>query len=171
MLFFDLMAATTDAPSWEERLRKLGSEVRTTIGVTDWLSLSQLEVDLYGCLVEDLDPMHNDPAWPDGIKHWGGTIVIGSNLLSMLPRFLADVGLPVLEPDVDFGLEQLSRVRFIAPLPIDHRARARVELVELTERDDAWLAATEVTVEREGEERPFMFAASTASFRAKAAEE
>src|SRR3954447_12120254 len=62
---------------------------------TAWRSLSQLEVDLYGGLIADLDQMHNAPDWAPGRERWGGTIIIGTHALSMLPLFLYECGFPV----------------------------------------------------------------------------
>ena len=126
---------------------------------TAWRSLSQLEVDLYGGLIADLDPMHNDPDWAPGREKWGGTIVIGTHVLSMLPQFLSERGFPVRSPGVRFEVVALPRVRFVAPLPIGHRARERMTLVDVTARAPrSWTVRSTHTIEREGLERPFMFA-------------
>jgi len=134
--------------------------------VSEWVSLSQLEVDLYGGLIGDLDPMHNDPDWAPGIEKWGGTIVIGSHLVSMLPAFLRLHGFPVHVPGVRFDVRSLARVRFIAPLRIDQRVRDRLQIMEAAEvAPKTWRLRTQHTLERESFEnreeildKPFMFA-------------
>lgn len=124
-----------------------------------WRSLSQLEVDLYGGLIADLDPMHNDPDWAPGREKWGGTIIIGTHMLSMLPQFLQERGFPVKAPGVRFDVVNLPRVRFTAPLPIGHRARDHMKVVDVSgDGPGAWTLRTQHTVEREELERPFMFA-------------
>ena len=126
---------------------------------TAWRSLSQLEVDLYGGLIADLDPMHNDTDWKPGLEKWGGTIIIGTHALAMLPQFLQERGFPVKAPGVRFDVLALPRVRFIAPLPIDHRARDHMKVVEVSaDGPRTWTVRTEHTIEREDMERPFMFA-------------
>jgi acyl dehydratase len=132
-----------------------GSELEPTA----WCSLSQLEVDLYGGLIADLDQMHNDPGWEPGRERWGGTIIIGTHALSMLPRFLEESGFPVKAPGVRFEVLSLPRVRFTAPLPIGHRARDRIRVADVAaEAPGTWTVRTEHTIEREGEERPFLYA-------------
>lgn len=132
---------------------------------SDWVSLSQLEVDLYGGLIADLDPMHNDPAWLPGRERWGGTIVIGSHVLAKLPQFLAEHGLPVGTPGMRYEPVSVPRVRFVAPLPIGHRVRDRVRITEVSEDGpDAWTVRSEHTLEREGSDRPFMFAELVSRF-------
>lgn len=126
---------------------------------TAWISLSQLEVDLYGGLIADLDPMHNDPGWPPGRERWGGTIIIGSHVLAMLPQFLAQHGLPVGVAGVRYEPVALPRVRFVSPLPIGRRARDRARVTQVTaDGPGAWTVRSEHTVEREGSDRPFMYA-------------
>jgi acyl dehydratase len=148
---------------WQRYFSSL--ESRPT-AVSDWISLSQLEVDLYGGLIGDLDPMHNDPDWAPGIEKWGGPIVIGSHLVSMLPAFLRLHGFPVNMPDVQFDVRGLTRARFIAPLRIDQRVRDQLQVVEVAEvAPHTWRVKTQHTLERgsledcdEVLDKPFMFA-------------
>jgi len=148
---------------WQSYFSSLES---SPTAVSGWISLSQLEVDLYGGLIGDLDPMHNDPAWAPGIEKWGGPIVIGSHLVSMLPAFLRLHGFPVNVPGVQFDVRGLTRARFIAPLRIDQRVRDRLQVVEAAEVGaEVWRVKTQHTLERESSEdrdevldKPFMFA-------------
>lgn len=150
---------------WPDYFASLSASDGDMLGPTDWVSLSQLEVDLYAGLIADLDPMHNDPDWAPGRERWGGTIIIGSHLLAMLPQFLAQHGLPVNAPGVRFEAVALPRVRFVAPLPIDHRVRDRAKVIEVSQDGPhSWIVRTEHTVERERLERPFMFAVFQSRF-------
>ncbi len=132
---------------------------------TDWVALSQLEVDMYGALIGDLDPMHNDPNWPAGRERWGGTIVIGSHVMSMLPEFLRRHGFPVRTPGVQFTPVALPRLRFTAPLRVGGRARDHLRILDLAEaRPNVWKVHTHHTVEREKLEKPFMVAELVAEY-------
>ena len=82
------MSATPKAePAW---LASLRNAVGTEIGVTDWFSLDQEQVDQFSELTDDWDYMHNDPEWASGTEWWasgterGGTIVHGLFTLAML---------------------------------------------------------------------------------------
>ena len=157
--------ASTQLGDWPEYFASLSGGNGDALGPTDWVSLNQLEVDLYGGLIADLDPMHNDPDWAPGIERWGGTIVIGSQVLAMLPQFLAQHGFPVNAPGVHFAPLALPRVRFVSPLPVDHRARDRARVIEVSEGGSrSWTVRTEHTIEREGHDRPFMFAEFVSRF-------
>ena len=109
--------------------------------------------------------MHNDPDWQAGKERWGGTIVHGSTGLAMVPRFLAEVGLPVAVRPVAYSIERIVRVRFVRPLRVAQRARAHIELMDLSQNDSAWLTTTGVRIEREGADEPFMHAVVVSSFR------
>jgi acyl dehydratase len=159
------MHLTTPAQGWKAFFTGLQPGQPTAFAPTPWLSLSQLEVDLYGGLIADLDPMHNDPAWEAGQVRWGGPIIIGSHVLSMLPQFLAHRGFPVQAEGVEFEPLALPRVRFVAPLPIDHQARDHMTVTDVERGDRSWTVRTEHTVERRGLERPFMFAEFVARYR------
>ena len=158
------MTTTIRQDRWPQFFASLTEGEADRFGPTEWVSLSQLEVDLYGGLIADLDPMHNDPDWQAGIDRWGGTIIIGSHLLSMLPGFLRERGFPVGRGDVRYEPLALPRVRFVAPLPIDHRARDTMRVLDVTPGEGTWTVRTEHTVEREGLERPFMFAELVSRF-------
>jgi acyl dehydratase len=141
------------------------ASVKGAEGLSAWRSLSQLEVDLYGGLIADLDPMHNDPEWEPGIEKWGGTIVIGTHVLSMLPQFLQERGFPVKTPGVRFEVVALPRVRFTGPLRIDQRARDHMQVVDVTDDGPgAWTVRTTHTIERADMDGPFMFAELVSRF-------
>jgi acyl dehydratase len=158
------VTTTTSQDRWPQFFAALTAGAGDRLGPTEWVSLSQLEVDLYGGLIADLDPMHNDPGWQAGIDRWGGTIIIGSHLLSMLPGFLRERGFPVGRDDVRYEPLGLPRVRFVSPLPIGHRARDTMRVLDVTAGERTWTVRTEHTVEREGLERPFLFAQLVSRF-------
>lgn len=162
-------ATLNDPRDLDRYFRGIAAAAGTSLGSTDWFVLTQRDVDLYGCLVEDLDPMHNDPEWQAGKERWGGTIVHGSTALAMVPRFLAEVGLPVAVRSVAYSIERIPRVRFVRPLRIGQRARAHIELKDVSQSDAAWLTTTGVRVEREGSDQPFMHAVVVSGFRRMAA--
>lgn len=108
-----------------------------SLGAVGPYQLAQLEIDIYGALIGDLDPMHNDPAWPVGQAEFGGTIAIGTQSLSRLPWVLACLGFPVRgEGGVVWRPLGLPRVRFLSPLPpgTDVVVESELESVEDTER-------------------------------------
>jgi acyl dehydratase len=151
---------------WRAFFGRLAGREGEAIGTSDWFTLDQLATDIYAALIADLDPMHNDPAWP-GVAQWGGTIVVGTHGLCLLPALLGRHGFPTACPgEVEFRPLRLHRARFVASLNVGKRARDRAVLRELVaEGDSAFRVTTEHTIEREGEEKPFMGAVLECAYR------
>jgi acyl dehydratase len=161
------LTPTSGGSDWRGFLARLQSGDESTRSVTGWVGFSQLEVDLYGGLVGDMDPMHNDPDWDPGKERWGGAIVIGTHLVSMLPELLHQHGFPVRAPDVRFEPLELPRARFTAPLPVGHRVRDHLEVLAVSDEDMGrrWRVHTKHTLEREHLEKPFMVAELITTYR------
>ena len=151
--------------NWPEFFAGLSHRLDEEIGTTEWFTLDQRATDIYAALIADLDPMHNDPDW-EGTEQWGGTIVVGTHGLCLLPSLLAQHGFPVEEPAIEFQPIRLERVRFIASLNVGQRARDHAVLRAVTDGPaSTWQICTEHTIEREGEERPFMHAVFETRYR------
>jgi acyl dehydratase len=141
---------------FDDLMRRVGE----TIAVTDWWSLTQTGEDEFARLTDEWDPMHNDPDWA-AAGPWGGTIVHGFHVLCRVHSDLREyAGLPLLTGDNVWALNYgLDRVRFISPLRVGQRARTRIDLASVEERQPGeFLVKTVHTVEPEGSERPFMVA-------------
>jgi acyl dehydratase len=128
------------------------------IAVTDWLTVTQQQVDLFAQATGDHQWIHVDGerarAGP-----FGAPIAHGFLTLSLLPRFF-DMALRIENPGmgVNYGL---NRVRFTSPVPVNSRLRARVELLACEAVDNAGVQLTWlVTVEREGSDKPACVAES-----------
>ena len=154
-----MISKRTTEPAWLTSLRE---KVGTEIGVTDWFSLSQTEVDQFSDLTDDWDYMHNDPAWAADTS-WGGTIVHGLFTLALIPSIkkrLTD--LPIISNDARQGLSinyGFDRVRFVSPLRVGQEARGRMELVALEDRPSRdVLIKQRMTVEARGCDRPVLVA-------------
>ena len=89
---------------------------------------------------------------------FGGTIAHGFLTLSLLPHFLETTSVPVAGTlmAVNYGSD---KVRFLQPVKVGSRIRARTMLAEVTERHPGqWLLKQNVTIEIEGEAKPAMVA-------------
>ena len=142
------------ALTYESAAGRVGEEV----AVTDWLTIEQGAVDQFAESTRDLDWMHIDPARAERESPFGGTIVFGFQTLSMLSYFSHQAG---LWPDgTGFGLNYgLDRVRFMAPVLVGKRVRARFVLKDFSARPDGgYRGCYEATVEIEGEDKPAMVA-------------
>jgi acyl dehydratase len=87
---------------------------------------------------------------------YGKTISHGYLTLSLVPALVKDVyKVEGVRMAINYGL---NKVRFLAPVPVGSRVRARVELLSTTASGQGVQANYRVTVELEGSERPALTA-------------
>ena len=143
-----------------QTLKELQALVGQEVAVSDWLTITQEQVNQFAQATGDHQWIHVDVdkarAGP-----FGGTIAHGFLTLSLLPKFF-ESSLHVSESrmGVNYGL---NKVRFIAPVPVGSRLRARMKLLQCDPIDNKGMQMTwEVTVEREGSAKPVCVAESIA---------
>jgi len=135
-----------------QTLSELAACTGQEVAVSDWITITQRQVDLFAEATGDHQWIHVDPekarAGP-----FGGPVAHGFLTLSLLPRFF-ESSFEILESrlGVNYGL---NKVRFTAPVPVGSRLRARMKLLASEPIDNAGLQMTwQVTVEREGADKP-----------------
>ena len=143
-----------------QTLAELPPLIGQTVATSDWITITQEQVNLFAQATGDHQWIHVDveraKAGP-----FGGPIAHGFLTLSLLPRFF-DAALTVVQTrmGVNYGL---NKVRFIAPVPVGSRLRARMKLLACDSIDQGGMQLTwEVTVEREGTAKPVCVAESIA---------
>ena len=123
----------------------------TELGPTEWLEIGQDRVDLFADATDDHQWIHVDPeAAASG--PFGGTIAHGLLTLSLLPRFMQQMyRVDNIAMAVNYGY---NKVRFITPVRVGTRVRARAVIDTITKLDGAVQAAVAITVAVEGSEKP-----------------
>jgi acyl dehydratase len=128
--------------------------------VSDWITITQEQVELFAQATGDHQWIHVDVerarAGP-----FGAPIAHGFLTLSLLPRFFeSSIRIEQTRMGVNYGL---NKVRFIAPVPVGSRLRARMRLLACDPIDNNGMQMTwEVTTEREGATKPVCIAESIA---------
>jgi acyl dehydratase len=141
-----------------QSLNELPALVGQEVAVTDWLVVSQQQVDLFAQATGDNQWIHVDPerarAGP-----FGAPIAHGFLTLSLLPKFFESAfAIQGSRMGINYGL---NKVRFPAPVPVGSRLRARLKLLACDPVDNGGMQmAWEVTVEREGGAKPVCVAES-----------
>lgn len=121
------------------------------LGPTDWLEVEQARVDLFADATDDHQWIHVDP---DKAANgpFGGTIAHGLLTLSLLPRFMHELyRVDNVTMAINYGF---NKVRFITPVPVGAKVRARSELADVVQLDGAVQATLVTTVDVEGSEKP-----------------
>ena len=139
-------------------LSDLAACVGQEVAVSDWITITQQQVDLFADATGDHQWIHVDPA-KAAAGPFGGAIAHGFLTLSLLPRFFeSSFEVAASRMGVNYGL---NKVRFMAPVPVGSRLRARMKLLSAEPIDGSGMQmAWEVTVEREGAKKPVCVAES-----------
>jgi acyl dehydratase len=132
-------------------LADLQALVGQPIGTSDWIAIDQARIDAFADATLDHQWIHVDPERA-AQGPFGTPIAHGFLTLSLLPAFFASAfEIGDTRMGVNYGL---NRVRFTAPVPVGSRLRANFKLLAYEPLDGGAQLVTEVTVEREGAERP-----------------
>ena len=122
------------------------------VAVSDWVSVTQDQIDLFAQVTGDQQWIHVDEERARQ-GPFGTTIAHGFLTLSLIPKFFANA-LQVL--DMKMGVNYgLNRVRFTGPVPADSRLRAHMKLLACVPLDgNGYQTTWAVTIEREGVDKP-----------------
>ncbi|MFB8267536.1 MaoC family dehydratase [Streptomyces sp. NPDC055955] len=121
------------------------------LGTSGWRIVPQSDVDLFAKATGDEQWIHVDV---DRAKDgpFGGTIAHGYLTLSLIaPLFENVLTVEQVSMGVNYGL---NRVRFPSPVPVGARIRLSASLAEAEEIRGGVQIIVDVTIERDGGERP-----------------
>ena len=143
-----------------ESLDALAACVGQEVAVSDWITITQQQVNLFAEATGDHQWIHVDPERAKA-GPFGGPIAHGFLTLSLLPQFFASAfTIAQTRMSVNYGL---NKVRFTSPVPVGSRLRARMSLLEVSAIDNGGVQmAWSVVVEREGSDKPVCVAQSLA---------
>ena len=135
-----------------------GEWIGRELGVSDWLEITQDQVDRFAHATYDHDWMHVDPERAAGESPFGGTIAFGFLTLSLITHFTHQIGL--WPRDTAYALNYgLNKVRFLAPVPVGRRIRTRFVLKDFAPKaNGGHLMTVDATTEIEGGDTPAMAA-------------
>ncbi|MFQ5549181.1 MAG: MaoC family dehydratase [Woeseia sp.] len=137
----------------EQLVEYVGKE----LGHSDWFTIDQDRIDQFADVTRDHQFIHVDQ---DRARQgpFGDTIAHGFLTLSMLTHLTESCGL--LPENTVIGINYgFDKVRFLNPVLVNKRVRARVKPMSVTEKNPGqWLMKSEITVEIEGEDKPALVA-------------
>ncbi|MBA3593318.1 MAG: MaoC family dehydratase [Pseudomonadota bacterium] len=141
-----------------QTLSELAACVGQEVAVSDWLTITQAQVNLFAEATGDHQWIHVDPEKAK-VGPFGAPIAHGFLTLSLLPKFFeSSFEIVQSRMGVNYGL---NKVRFTSPVPVGSRLRARMKLLACEQIPDEGVQMTwEVLVEREGSAKPVCVAES-----------
>jgi acyl dehydratase len=140
-----------------ETIAEFKDLVGQEIGVSDWITVTQERIQLFADATNDHQWIHLD-AERAKAGPFGTTIAHGFLTLSLLPEMAASAfGVRETRMGVNYGL---NKVRFPAPVPSGSRLRGRFKLVGYEPLEGGAQLTVQVTMEREGSDKPVCIAES-----------
>ena len=140
--------------STDQLVGYIGKEV----GLTDWFEVDQERINNFAEATGDFQYIHVDEERAAETP-FGATIAHGFLTLSLLSKLSSMSGGIKLENSV-MGINYgPNKVRFLNPVKVNSKIRARFELISAEEKKpNHYLLKHNVTVEIEGEEKPALIA-------------
>jgi acyl dehydratase len=142
-----------------EKLSELEALVGQNVGTSEWITVTQERIRLFADATGDHQWIHLDTERA-AKGPFGTTIANGFLTLSLLPEMSASaMEVRDTRMGVNYGL---GKVRFPAPVPSGSRLRGHFKLTKFESLEGGAQLTMEVTMEREGSEKPVCVAESLA---------
>jgi acyl dehydratase len=145
-----------------QTLQELALCVGQTVAISPWTEITQKQVNQFADATGDHQWIHIDVEKAK-TGPFGGPIAHGFLTLSLIPM-LSESAIKIEEVrmGVNYGL---NKVRFTSPVPVGSRLRGHMKLLSATFIDNNGMQfAWEITIEREGADKPACIAESLARY-------
>ncbi len=134
----------------------LEDHVGEELGVSDWLAITQQQIDEFAHATSDFQWIHTDPARAGVESPYRSTIAHGFLTLSLIvPMFASALSIRGAKMNVNYGL---NRLRFTSPVLAGDRIRAHFTLQQYASLDPGAQLTWGATVVREGGDKPALVA-------------
>jgi acyl dehydratase len=133
------------------------NSIGADLGISDWLLIDQQRINAFADCTLDQQFIHVDPQ-AAAKTPFGSTIAHGFLTLSLLSHFAETVGCSFENTvmGINYGFD---KVRFLSPVKVGSRVRARAVLLEVSEKKQGqFLINQQVSIEIEGETTPALIA-------------
>jgi acyl dehydratase len=139
------MTTTFDSPE------ALLGAVGTTLGPTDWITITQEQINAFADATLDNQWIHVDTERAKS-GPFGAPIAHGYLTMSLASHFLADlVRVSNISMGINYGVD---KVRFPSPVPVGSKLRGAGEIIDAKEVPGGVQATIRITIEREGGDKP-----------------
>jgi acyl dehydratase len=146
-------------PLQVEGIDQLRELIGTEIGPTDWLEVTQEDIDKFAEVSRDFQWIHTDPERAERESPFGTTVAHGNLTLSLIDGLRGQL---IAQSGVAMGINYgWDKVRFPAPVPAGARVRATATVLSVDELEGGWWhVVTRFVIEREGGDKPVCVADS-----------
>ena len=127
------------------------SAVGTQLGPTDWVTITQEQINAFADATLDNQWIHVDT---ERAKNgpYGAPIAHGYLTMSLAAYFLGQLfRVSNISMGINYGVD---KVRFPSPVPVGSRLRGRGEIVAADDVPGGLQVTNRITIEREGSDKP-----------------
>ena len=136
----------------EALITELQGKVGTEIGLSQWHTITQEQINQFADATGDHQWIHVDPARAAGELPGGRTIAHGLLVVGLIPRLQRDCYQIVNRgTGLNYGYDGM---RFVSPVTVGSRVRLALTLKALERVAKGWRIETKQVMELEGSERP-----------------
>lgn len=122
------------------------------LGLSDWMLIDQERVNTFADVTGDQQWIHVDAERAKRESPFGAPIAHGYLSLSLLAKFASEcIAVDGIKLAVNYGL---NRVRFISPVKVGSRVRARFVLAEVDDIPGGAQLVWQAVIEIEGGDKP-----------------
>lgn len=141
------------------RLATIHEYVGQEVALTDWVDIDQMQVNIFAEVTRWTPKGHIDREWAEEHSPFGGTLVHGFFMVSLITHFLELGGLryPDGENSLNYGMD---KARILQPVVIGDgvRLRDRISVLEVTDKDEKRrLIKTAHQIEADNLDKPAAF--------------
>jgi acyl dehydratase len=134
----------------------LRERVGQEIAVSDWITITQERIDQFADATGDRQWIHVDAPRAAAESPFKTTIAHGFLTLSLLSALIREaMEFSGLRMAINYGM---NRVRFVAPVPVGSRIRARFTPAAVEDAGGSLQVTWQATVEREHSDKPVLIA-------------
>ena len=128
-------------------LATLRARIGQEIAVSDWITITQDRINQFAEATDDRQWIHVDPARAASDSPFKSTIAHGFLTLSLVSYLIRrTISFNRFKMAINYGV---NKVRFIAPVPVDSRIRARFAPEAVEEAGGAVQVTWKITIDRE----------------------
>ena len=131
---------------------ELKARIGDHLGYSDWMEITQDQVNLFAEATGDHQWIHVDPERATKHSPFGGPIAHGYLTLSVAPKLLPQVmQVTGVTMGVNYGA---NKIRFPSPVPVGSKLRIGAELANVEDVAGGVQVTLDTTYEIEGGEKP-----------------
>lgn len=134
------------------QLADLPKYVGKELGLSEWMTITQKDIDAFARLTGDEQWIHVDPVRAAQESQYKTTVAHGFMVLAYAAKFSYEaLAIADVKMGVNYGLDKL---RFVSPTPVNSRIRGRISLLEVEAKPPGVKYKMNIVFEIEGQEKP-----------------